>query len=132
MPLPESWNDGLKGKANYLAKSRSRTKALKYGYDNAQAIKSHTRDYYASIEQMDKTLGTVLDELDRLGVRDNTWIIMQGDNGWLLGEHGLTSKVLAYEDSIRVPLIIAPPSGTAKINQDFALGIDIAPTSESP
>ena len=128
MPLPESWNDGLKGKANYLAKSRSRTKALKYGYDNAQAIKSHTRDYYASIEQMDKTLGTVLDELDRLGVRDNTWIIMQGDNGWLLGEHGLTSKVLAYEDSIRVPLIIAPPFGTAKINQDFALGIDIAPT----
>lgn len=128
MPLPASWNDGLRGKAPYLAKSRSRTKALEYGYDKSEAIQSHTRDYYASIEQMDQTLGTVLDELDRLGVRDNTWIIMQGDNGWLLGEHGLTSKVLAYEDSIRVPLIIAPPTGTAKINKDFALGIDIAPT----
>ncbi|MEN8785865.1 MAG: sulfatase-like hydrolase/transferase [Akkermansiaceae bacterium] len=128
MPLPNSWNDGLNGKAPYLAKSRSRTKALAYGYDKAEAIQAHTRDYYASVEQMDQTLGTVLDELDRLGVRDNTWIIMQGDNGWLLGEHGLTSKVLAYEDSIRVPLIIAPPGGSSKTNQDFALGIDIAPT----
>ena len=97
-------------------------------YDKPEAIQSHTRDYYASIEQMDRSLGTVLDELDRLGVRDNTWIIMQGDNGWLLGEHGLTSKVLAYEDSIRVPLIISPPAGKAQLNQDFALGIDIAPT----
>lgn len=128
MPLPDSWNDGLKGKAPYLGKSRSRTQALKYGYDKAEAIQSHTRDYFASIEQMDQTVGTVLDELDRLGIRGNTWIIMQGDNGWLLGEHGLTSKVLAYEDSIRVPLIISPPKGTSKTNQDFALGIDIAPT----
>lgn len=128
MPLPDSWNDGLKEKAPYLSKSRSRTQALKYGYDKAEAIQSHARDYFASIEQMDQALGTVLAELDRLGLRENTWIIMQGDNGWLLGEHGLTSKVIAYEDSIRVPLIISPPSGKSRLNQDFALGIDVAPT----
>ena len=54
------------GKPEYLKTSRNRTQALKYGYDDPENIRRHTRDYYASVEQMDAAVGRVLDELERL------------------------------------------------------------------
>ena len=56
MPLPTTWNDQLQGKPEYLKTSRSRTQALKYGYDRPAAIRAHARDYYASVQQMDLEL----------------------------------------------------------------------------
>lgn len=50
------------------------------------------------------------------------------DNGWLLGEHQFTSKVLAYEESMRVPMIIAGPKARTGLEERFALNIDLAPT----
>ena len=85
-------NDDLAGKPEYLKTSRSRTKALEYGYDDPSAIQSHARDYYASVEQMDGAVGRLLDRLEESHLRDNTWIILMGDNGWFLGEHGFTSQ----------------------------------------
>ena len=128
MPLPKTWNDDLAGKPDYLRRSRHRTQALKYGYDNPTNIRRHTRDYIASVEQMDATVGRVLDELDRLKVRDKTWIIFMGDNGWMLGEHGMTSKVLPYEESMRVPMAIAGPSTSPKVSTDLVLNIDLTAT----
>ena len=128
MPLPKTWNDDLSGKPDYLRRSRNRTQALKYGYDDPTNIRRHTRDYVASVEQMDAAVGRVIEELDRLQVRDNTWIIFMGDNGWMLGEHGMTSKVLPYEESMRVPMAIAGPSTTSKISHDLVLNIDLTAT----
>ena len=51
----------------------------------------------------------VLDELKKLGIDDNTVIILSSDNGYFNGSHGLGSKVLPYEESVRCPLIIADP-----------------------
>jgi arylsulfatase A-like enzyme len=128
MPLPRTWNDDLSGKPEYLKTSRNRTQALKYGYDDPENIRRHARDYYASVEQMDAAVGRVLDELDRLELRENTWIIFMGDNGWMLGEHGMTSKVLPYEESMRVPMAIAGPRTTAKVSDDLVLNIDLTAT----
>ena len=113
MPLPTTWNDQLQGKPEYLKTSRSRTQALKYGYDKPAAIRAHARDYYASVQQMDQAIGRLLQQLDQPQRRARTWIILMGDNGWFLGEHGFTSKVLAYEESMRVPMIITPPQTAA-------------------
>lgn len=128
MPLPSTWNDALEGKPPYLRAARSRTQALRYGYDDPAAIRTHVRDYYASVTDMDRAFGRVLAALNVLGLTENTYIVILGDNGWLLGEHGLTSKVLAYEESMRVPLIVAGPGVESGVRDQLAANIDIAPT----
>ncbi len=128
MPLPETWNENLSGKPIYLKTSRNRTQALKYGYDQPENILRHSRDYYAGVEQMDAAVGRVLDELERLNLRENTWIIFMGDNGWMLGEHGMTSKVLPYEESMRVPMAVAGPKTTQSVSSALVLNIDLTAT----
>jgi len=128
MPVPETWRDDLSGKPPYLKTARSRTKARTYGYDKAESIQRHCRNYYASITEMDATLGRVLAALDKLGLRENTWVLLMGDNGWFMGEHGFTSKVLPYEESMRVPMIVAGPGTAARVDERLVLNVDLAPT----
>ena len=128
MPVPETWRDDLKGKPAYLAQNRNRKQALRYGYDKKENIRRHFQRYYAAITQMDAALGRVLDAVDRLGLRDNTYILFMGDNGWFMGEHGFTSKVLPYEESIRVPMIVAGPGIEHRVDSNLILNIDLAPT----
>ncbi|MCA9190112.1 MAG: sulfatase-like hydrolase/transferase [Planctomycetales bacterium] len=128
MRLPQTWNDSLDGKPDYLRESRNRTQALAYGYDDPDKIRQHASEYYAAVEQMDSAVGRVLDELDQLELSKDTWILFMGDNGWFLGEHGMTSKVLAYEESIRVPMAIAGPGLPAQVSSDLVLNIDLTST----
>jgi arylsulfatase A-like enzyme len=51
-----------------------------------------------------------LSELDRLGLRDNTIVILWGDHGWNLGEHGLWCKHCNFETSLHSPLIVRAPN----------------------
>ena len=128
MAVPGNYADDLTDKPPHLKTGRHRTQAATYGYASAEGIQRHRRQYLASVTDMDRSLGAVMAALDRLGLRETTWVIHMGDNGWFLGEHGFTSKVLPYEDSIRVPMIIAGPGTAGRVDNHFVMNADLAPT----
>jgi len=87
------------------------------------------RAYLASTAFMDAQVGRLLDALDQSGVAENTVIVLWGDNGWHIGEKGMTGKTTLWERSTHVPLIFAGP-GVAKSTmcRQPAELLDIYPT----
>jgi iduronate 2-sulfatase len=65
--------------------------------------------YYACVSFVDAQVGRVLDALDAQGLRDNTIVVLLGDNGYKLGEHGSWGKMTNYEVDVRAPLVISVP-----------------------
>lgn len=65
--------------------------------------------YAACVSYMDAQVGRVLDELDRLGLRENTVVMIWGDHGWKLGEHASWCKHSNMEIDARAPLIVRAP-----------------------
>ena len=85
--------------------------------------------YHAATSYMDAQLGRVVGELDRLGLAQNTIVVVWGDHGWHLGDHGIWCKHTNYEQAARIPLLVAAPGAKAgaKTSQ-FAETVDIYPT----
>jgi len=65
--------------------------------------------YYACVSFIDAQVGRLLDSVDQLGLRNNTIIILWGDHGWQLGEHGMWNKHSCFETSMHAPLLVAAP-----------------------
>ncbi len=86
--------------------------------------------YYACISYIDAQVGRVLNELDRQNLRENTIIVLWGDHGWKLGEHGMWCKHTPFELDCRVPLIISAPGLKYAGKKTRALSelVDIYPT----
>lgn len=86
--------------------------------------------YYAAVSYMDAQLGRVLAELDRLGLRDSTIIILWGDHGWKLGEHDRWCKHSNVENDTNAPLILSVPGMPSAGEHTDALVefVDIYPT----
>jgi arylsulfatase A-like enzyme len=88
------------------------------------------RGYRACITFMDAQVGRVLDELDRLDLRENTIIIFWGDHGYHLGENGVWTKMTNFELGTRVPLILCTPAmkNAGQRSRAFVELVDMYPT----
>lgn len=96
---------------------------------NPEEIKKHIAEYYGMISHLDFEIGRIFEALDKKGELENTIIILAGDNGLAIGNHGLMGKQNHYEHSIRVPLVFAGkgiPKGKKVDNLVYLM--DIYPT----
>jgi len=78
---------------------------------DAELLRQAKVGYYACITHLDHQIGRILMALSEDSALDNTLVMFVSDHGELLGDHNLFRKVLPYEGSTRIPLIISPPRG---------------------
>lgn len=86
--------------------------------------------YHASISYMDAQVGRVLTALENKGLAQNTIVVLWGDHGWHLGDHGMWCKHTNYEQAARIPLIVADPRTKLGRGKAEAIieSVDIFPT----
>ncbi|MEE3240865.1 MAG: sulfatase [Pseudomonadota bacterium] len=77
---------------------------------NAEKGRRLIHGYHASVSYVDAQVGKVLAELDRLGISDNTIVVLLGDHGYSLGEHGLWCKHSTFDVATKTPLIVRAPN----------------------
>ncbi|MBW2715889.1 MAG: sulfatase [Deltaproteobacteria bacterium] len=117
--VPENWVE-LLGKARKTAQPG----------EGANWIRKHRRAYHQLIAGVDENVVRLLETLDELDLTKNTIVVYSSDNGWCNGAHGIMIKRAAYEESIRVPLLVRyPPLTKAGTTIDkLVLNVDLAPT----
>lgn len=88
------------------------------------------RAYRASVSYVDAQIGKVLDALDDLNLREKTVVVLLGDHGYHLGDHGLWSKHTNFEAATRAPLIVRAPGRLNKGRKTRALSefVDVYPS----
>jgi arylsulfatase A-like enzyme len=122
--LDESGKKRMKGNVILIEEFIGGLKMFDNSWD--KYVKSH----YRSVLGLDDALGRILDTLDRTGAADDTVVLYTSDQGYTLGEHGLTEKHYAYEEPMRVPMLLRYPGVTAAgaRREEMVLNIDVAPT----
>lgn len=105
IPLPENINDPLTD-SPYKEKGNADSELP---YKDEENIKQMRSIYYAMVREVDDKVGEILDKLDELGLTENTLVIFISDHGEMLGDHGMHSKNIFYEGSVRVPMIMRFP-----------------------
>lgn len=122
------------GKPDWVLEQRFSWHGVDYMYhnreDHPQTLDEIITEYSETLMAVDESVSRVLDYLEENGLAQNTLVIYMGDNGFMLGEHGLIDKRQAYEESMRVPMVAWAPGfiepGTT-IDENI-LNIDLAPT----
>ncbi|MGI9239155.1 MAG: sulfatase family protein [Verrucomicrobiales bacterium] len=103
---------------------------VEFAYYTGLDMAKYYRRYCEALLAVDDSVGRLLTSLEGSGELENTVFLYLGDNGFLFGEHGLIDKRCAYEESVRIPMLLRYPGGIAagsKVGQIVA-NIDVAPT----
>ncbi|XP_062513926.1 iduronate 2-sulfatase-like [Corticium candelabrum] len=93
-------------------------------------VKSLRRDYYGALSFTDSLIGKVMEELENLGLAENTIISFWGDHGWQLGEHGEWCKHTNFEDATHAPMMVHIPGKTDQgiVTEALTEFVDLFPT----
>lgn len=132
IPLPKlATDEAFKRLPEFVQKSEGRRR-WEWRFDEAQKAQNILHDYYSLISGVDREIGRILETLEQQKLMENTIIIFTGDNGYSLADRGMADKWYAYEEDLRVPLIIRDPmlpkDRAGKTVEAMALNVDLAPT----
>lgn len=114
----------------WVKNQRNSWHGVDFPYHSDLDVAEYYRDYCRALAGVDDSVGRVLDWLEAKGLADETLVIYMGDNGFLFGEHGLIDKRNAYEESMRVPMLVRCPElfGEGKTSEAVVANIDVAGT----
>mgnify|MGYP003674864560 CR=1 FL=1 len=133
VPRPKSWADDPSAFTDvpmWVQNQRNSRHGVEFAYYTELDLANYYRRYCEALLAVDDSVGRVLQHLQDNGELEDTVILFMGDNGFLFGEHGLIDKRTAYEESVRVPMIMHCPSlfpaGTRV--PEIVANIDVAPT----
>lgn len=129
-PATEAKQDAASNRPRWLEDQRNSWHGVDFPYHSALDIEKYYKRYCETLSAVDESIGRIMDQLKQMGVYEDTLVIYMGDNGFMFGEHGLIDKRVAYETSIRVPMLMQCPAlfkGGTVLDQVVA-NIDIAPT----
>ena len=120
----------VQGAPAWVRNQRNSWHGVDFAYHKELDISEYYKRYAETLLAVDEGIGQILEVLKKKGLEKNTLVAVMGDNGFAFGEHGLIDKRTAYEESMRVPLVMQLPAvvkpGT-RVDQVVA-NIDIAPT----
>lgn len=128
--MPDS-AENRKGKPRWLIDQRNSRHGADFGYNLADFdVEEYHKRYCETLTAVDDNVGRMMKHLKETGQLENTLVIYTSDNGFQFGEHGLIDKRVAYEPSIRVPMLVQYPAKLKAGTQcdRIVTNIDIGPT----
>lgn len=128
---PDDLKDLYKGQELKLPPESDTWTTLTNGNFYPGTLQSYYQKYLACVTGVDRSIGSIMKNLEAMNIADNTVVIYAGDNGHFFGEHHLYDKRWAYEESIRVPFIVRFPrmiKNPGSKAKQMILNIDLAPT----
>ena len=95
-----------------------------------EKYQQYVKDYCRTLVSVDNSLGRLMKILEESGEAENTAIFLTADHGHFLGEHQFYSKMIMYEEAIRMPLLVRYPKLTpaGARRDEMVLNVDLAPT----
>ena len=121
----------VKAAPMWVQNQRNSWHGVDFPYHNDFNIEEYYKRYAETLLGVDDSIGRVLEYLRERKLLDSTLLVYMGDNGFAFGEHGLIDKRTAYEESMRVPMLVHCPEltngGGKKLEQVIA-NIDLTPT----
>ncbi len=114
----------------WVRNQRNSWHGVEYPYHSTLKIDEYYQRYAETLCGVDDSVGRVMEWLRTKNLLESTLVIYMGDNGFAFGEHGLIDKRTAYEESMRVPMLLQCPElfGRGKKLNEVVANIDIAPT----
>ena len=100
-------NDG--GKPMWVHNQRNSWHGVDFPYHAILDVAEYYRRYMETLLAVDDSVGRVLELPEEARPLDSTLVVYMGDNGFAFGEHGLIDKRTAYEESMRVPMLMRAP-----------------------
>ncbi len=130
---PATWVDkpsAFRDVPRWVQNQRNSRHGVEFAYYMDLNLEKYYKRYCETILAVDESVGKLMAAMEAGGVLNNTLVLYMGDNGFLFGEHGLIDKRCAYEESMRIPMMIRWPrflkSGIEV--KKMVANIDIAPT----